>query len=321
MAAAAPAVAPPAGSAGPAPGKFVQRRRRIGEMWFTPYVFIAPHLLIFLGFVGYPFIYGIWISLHDWQLFRPSEFVGLQNFIDLFDPGERHFRFFWHTLWNTVLFVIMSTPALVIIALALANLLNGKFRGRNLFRGIYFAPWTLSIAVVGLVWWWIFQTNGGLINNLLGLIGIDGPGWLTSQPWAWLTILIATVWWTIGFNTIILLAGMQGISVDLYEASAIDGANRWQQFWNITVPSLRPILLLVVTLQVIASFNLVGQPQIITAGGPPTAETTPVLLYIYDTGFRGRFEYGPAAAMALIVAVIMLIVSVVNFRFFSSERA
>ncbi|MFN2483566.1 MAG: carbohydrate ABC transporter permease [Candidatus Limnocylindria bacterium] len=310
-----------------APGR-AERRRRIGEAWYTPYLFIAPHLIIFLAFVGWPFIFGIWISLHDFDLFAdrrgvPSPFVGLENYIDLLDPSSLRFERFWQTLWNTALFVLISTPTLVLIALALANLLNGRFRGRNLFRGIYFAPWTLSVAVVGLLWWWIFQSQGGLIVNLIESIGLESPRWLTTQPWAWLTILIATIWWTIGFNTIILLAGMQAISADLYEAAAIDGANKWQQFWQITVPSLRPILLLVVTLQIIASFNLVGQPQIITGGSPPTAETTPVLLHIYNVGFTPgeRYQMGPAAAMALIVAMIMLVISVINFRFFSSERA
>jgi len=152
-------------------------------------------------------------------------------------------------------------------------------------------------------------------------LGLDSPNWLSTQPWAWLSILIATVWWTIGFNTIILLAGMQAISADLYEAASIDGANKWQQFRSITLPSLRPILLLVITLQIIASFNLVGQPQVITNGGPPTAQTTPVLLHLYNIGFRSPFDIGLAAAMAVIVAAVMVVVSVINFRFFSSERA
>jgi multiple sugar transport system permease protein len=120
----------------------------------------------------------------------------------------------------------------------------------------------------------------------------------------------------------ILLAGMQAIPLDLYEASAIDGAGRWQQFWRVTVPMLRPILLLVITLQVIASFNLVGQPQIMTNGGPPTAQTTPVLLHIYNVGFTAgeRYQMSPAAAMSFIVAAIIVVVSVINFRLFSSER-
>jgi multiple sugar transport system permease protein len=152
-------------------------------------------------------------------------------------------------------------------------------------------------------------------------LGIKAPSWIGSQPWAWIVLVIATVWWTIGFNTIILLAGMQAISGDLYEASSVDGATPWQQFRHITVPNLRPILLLVVTLQVIASFNLVGQPQIITNGGPPTAQTTPVLLHLFNVGFRSPFDVGIAAAMAVLVAIVMVIVSVINFRVFGSERS
>ena len=297
-------------------------RRRIGEMWYTPYLFILPHLVIFLAFIGWPFIYGVFISLFNYNFVRPVRpFVGLDNYINLIDPSSIRFSQFWNTLWNTTLFVIMSVPTLIVVALALAALLNGKFRGRNFFRGVYFAPWALSVAVVGLLWVWMFQRQSGLLAYGLDIFGIDSPAWLTTNPWAWIAILIATLWWTIGFNTIILLAGMQAISNDLYEAAAIDGANTWQQFRHITIPSLRPILLLVMTLQIIASFNLVGQPQIMTAGGPPTAQTTPVLLHLYNTGFRSPFDIGLAAAMAVVVAAIMIVVSIVNFRVFSSERA
>jgi multiple sugar transport system permease protein len=301
---------------------------RIGERWFVPYLFILPHLLIFLFFIGWPFVFGLYISVLDFDLFadrrgRASEFVGLENYINLFDPSSIRFGRFWQTLWNTVIFVLISTPTLIVLALGLAALLNGRYRGRNFFRGLYFAPWTLSVAVIGLIWWWIFQSQGGLIANTLEGFGLESPGWLNSQPWAWISLLVATVWWTIGFNTIILLAGMQAISVDLYEAASIDGASKWEQFWHITIPSLRPILLLVVTLQVIASFNLVGQPQMITNGGPPTAQTTPVLMYIYNVGFTSgeRYDLSPAAAMSYFVALIMVVFSVINFRFFSTERA
>lgn len=325
MTAGAAPLAPPGGGGG---SRTSSRRRRIGEKWFTPYLFILPHLAIFLLFIGWPFVFGLWISLHDFFIARdrqgiPAPFVGLDHYINLFTPGSIHFGRFWQTLWNTVIFVLISVPTLVGLSLGLAALLNGRYRGRNFFRGIYFAPWTLSVAVIGLLWWWIFQSQGGLITNMLTGLGLPAVGWLTSQPWAWLSLVIATIWWTIGFNTIILLAGMQAISVDLYEASSIDGANKWQQFRSITIPSLRPILLLVITLQVIASFNLVGQPQIITNGGPPTAQTTPVLLHIYNVGFSGigRFELGVAAAMSFLVALIMVAVSIINFRIFRSDEA
>lgn len=297
-------------------------RRRIGEQWFIPYLFVLPHLLVFALMIGWPFFYGIWISMLDADAFSGANapFIGAENYAQLFDASSRQFGRFWQTLWNTVIFVIISVPTLISIGLALAALLNERFRARNGFRAIYFAPWTLGVSVIGLLWFWIFFNNG-LATLVVEFFGVDAPTWLSSQPWAWITILIATIWWTIGFNTIILLAGMQSIPVDLYEAAKIDGANKWQQFRSITVPSLRPILLLVITLQIIASFNLVGQPQIITNGGPPTAQTTPVLLHLYNVGFRSPFDVGLAAAMAVVVAVVMVIVSVINFRFFSSERA
>jgi multiple sugar transport system permease protein len=299
-------------------------RRRIGERPWTPYLFILPHFIVFTVFILYPFFLGIWISVHDSSSLRDGPFVGINQFLKVFDPQSIHFPRFWNTVWNTILFVLMSVPLLVIVGLVLASLLNQKLRGRNVFRAIYFVPWTLSVAVVGLTWWWMFNSNAGFIPLTLTSIFGGTPNWLASNPWAWITILVATLWWTIGFNTIIFLAGMQGISQDLYEAAAVDGANRWQQFRSITLPSLRPILLLVVTLQILASFQLVGQPQIMTGGGPPSAlggETAPVLLHIYQTGFEGRRELSFAAAMALVVAAMMIVVSVVNFRLFSSERS
>jgi len=304
-------------------GGRADRRRRIGESPITPYLFILPHFVLFAVFILFPFFLGIWISLHDSTPLREGPFVGLRWYQQLFDPNSSQFPRFWNTVWNTVLFVLMSTPLLVGLGLALAALLNTRIRGRNVFRGIYFVPWTLSVSVIALVWWWMFNSNAGFVALALkDLLGVS-PNWLAANPWAWISILIATLWWTIGFNTIIFLAGMQGISADLYEAASVDGANRWQQFKSITLPSLRPILLLVVTLQIIASFQLVGQPQLMTGGGPPSAlggETTPVLLHVYNVGFQGRRELSIAAAMALVVAVMMVIVSVVNFRLFSSDR-
>jgi len=296
-------------------------RRRIGESWYTPYLFILPHLIIFILFIGVPFFLGIWISVHDSTALREGPFVGFRNFENLLSPDSVHSERFWTTVWNTFIFVFLSTPLLVGVGLFLATLLNQRFRGRNFFRGIYFAPWTLSVAVVGVTWWYLFNGNGGVVPRFLQDTVGTSPGWLTENPWAWIAILVATLWWTIGFNTIILLAGMQGISADLYEAASIDGANRWQQFRHITIPSLKAVLLLVVTLQIIASFQLVGQPQLMTGGGPPPTETTPVLLHVFNTGFGGRRELSLAAAMALIVAFMMVIVSIINFRLFSSERS
>jgi multiple sugar transport system permease protein len=292
-----------------------------GDPWYTPWLFVLPHLVVFTLFIAVPFFLGIWISVHDSTALRQGPFVGARNFQQLLDPDSIHFDRFWQTVWNTILFVIMSTPLQVLAGLGLALALNQRLRGRNLFRAVYIAPWTLSVAVVGLTWWWLFNGNSGVITNLLTDLTGSSPGWLTSNPWAWISILVATLWWTIGFNTIILLAGLQAIAPELYEAAELDGAGRRQQLRHITIPQLRPVLLLVITLQIIASFQLVGQPQLMTGGGPPPAETTPVLLHIFNTAFAGRRELSLAAAMALIVAVLMVIVSVINFRLFRTERA
>lgn len=295
------------------------RRRR--KLRLLPYLFILPHLTFFAVFVGYPFLNGLWISLHEYDYLRPdrTSFVGLGNYVALFTPGTIKAREFWNALGNTLEFVLYSVPPLVVLPLLLSLLLNTKTPGRNLFRAIYFAPWVLSVAVTGLLWWWIFQSQGGLLNYYLWDLGIRPPRWLSTMPWAWLSIVIATVWWTMGFNMIILLAALQDIPQHLYEAAAIDGATRAQAFWRVTLPLLRPVLLFVVIITIIASFNLFGQPFIMTGGGPalPTGggATEPVMLRIYREGFERPFM-GSAAAMSFVVATMMIIVSYANFRLF-----
>jgi multiple sugar transport system permease protein len=312
------AAAPP-----PVPGKAAvaaPTMRRIGEKWYSGYLFILPHFLLFMFMIGLPFFYNLYIAMTDYTYGGDAQFIGLQNFQNLLNPDDYHFPVFWTGVWNTILFVLMSTPLLVGAGLGLAVLVNGKFPGRNFFRAIFFAPWTLGIGVIGLLWWWLLNSQSGLLTILLANFGVENVSWLTTNPLAWFSINTATLWWTVGFNTIILLAGLQAIAPDLYEASSIDGANKWQQFRAVTVPSLRPILLLVITLQVIASFNMVGQSQIMTGGGPGN-ETRTALLYMYETGFTngGQFQLGQAAAMGLIVAAMMVVVSIFNFRIFRSE--
>ena len=165
-----------------------------------------------------------------------NKYIGLENYTSLFDANSIHSGTFWNALVNTVQFVLYSVPPLVILALLLAILLNTKVPGVNLFRGIYFAPWVLSVAVIGILWWWMFQSQGGLVNYYLSNMGFTPPRWLSSMPWAWIAITVATVWWTVGFNMIILLAALQDIPDQLYEAAAIDGATGSQAFWRIRSP-------------------------------------------------------------------------------------
>lgn len=291
---------------------------------WTPYLFILPHLLLFSLFLGWPFFYGLYISFHSFDYLRPEavSFVGLQNYINLFSPGSVQFGRFWNALGNTLEFVVYSVPLLVVIPLFLAVLLNTKTPGRNIFRAIYFAPWTLSVAVASLIWWWMFQSQGGLINFYLAELGLFTPRWLSSMPWGWVAVIVCTIWWTAGFNMIIILAALQDIPGHIYEAAAIDGATGVQAFWTITLPLLRPVLLFIVTISIIASFNLFGQPFFMTSGGQGIAldggPLEPVMLQIYREGFVRNVQ-GNAAAMSFVVASIMIGVSYLNFRLFQRK--
>ena len=291
---------------------------------WTPYLFILPHLIFFTVFVIYPLFYGLYISFFNFNYLRPdtSPFIGLQNYTNLFNLTNVDAQLFWTSLWNKVQFVIFSVPLLVVCSLGLAILLNTRTPGRNIYRAIYFAPWVLSVAVVGLLWWWIFQSQGGLLNYYLAALGLPEPQWLSSLPWAWVALVVCTLWWTIGFNTIILLAALQDIPAFLYEAGAIDGATGWQVFRGITLPLLRPVLLFIIIITIISSFNLFGQPYIMTHGGPSLASgggaTTPVMLEIFNQGFV-RYYQGSATAMSFIVAAIMIMISYANFRLFQQR--
>jgi multiple sugar transport system permease protein len=292
---------------------------------WVPYLFILPHLLFFGVFVGFPFVLGLVVSFFEYDILRPEavKFVGLNNYTTLFTPGTVEFPVFWNALINTGEFVLMSVPVLVIVPLLLALLLNTNLAGRNLYRAIYFAPWVLSSAVVGLLGFWIFQSQGGLLNYYLKDLGMAAPRWLSTMPWAWISILIVTVWWTSGFNMIIILAALQNIPKELYEAAAIDGANPWNRFRFVTLPLLRSVLVFIIIITIIASFNLFAQPMFMTNGGPPQSggggSTEPIMLRIYNEGFV-RNRMGSSAAMSFVVAAIMLVISFFNFRLFRTRE-
>lgn len=302
----------------------VTAKKRKPYGW-VPYMFIMPHLIFFALFSAYPFVSGLVISFHNYDILRPdaTRFVGLDNYVSLFTPGTVSYPVFWNALGNTVEFVLMSVPALVIIPLLLALLLNTNLKGKNFFRAIYFAPWVLSSAVVGLLGFWIFQSQGGLLNYYLSDLGLATPRWLSTMPAAWHAILIVTVWWTSGFNMIIILAALQNIPVALYEAASIDGAGLWQRIRFVTLPLLRPVLVFIIIITIIASFNLFAQPLFMTGGGPAQSggggSTEPIMLRIYDEAFV-RNRMGSAAAMSFVVASIMVVVSYFNFRLFRTRE-
>ena len=297
-------------------GSVAQRNRpvrRAGRA--TPYLFLAPFLVLFIGFVVLPAVYGLYISLHDYNYLLPGKpFVGLQNYIDLFTPSSRDSGPFWKAMEATGIFTVLSVPFLLVVPLGVAILLNRAFPGRTFFRAAFFAPYVLGVAVIGVLWRFILEPTIGLLNYYLGLLHLPQPAWTTSTPWVWVTLVGVTVWWTLGFNTIIYLAGLQDISADLYEAAEVDGANKWQQFRFITLPGLRPVLLFVLTVTILASANMFGQAFLVTKGAPGNATRTAIML-IAETGMRS-FRMGVAAAMSYVLAIFLLLISLLNFRFF-----
>jgi len=233
------------GSRGRASGRRPASRRRT----LTAYLFLAPFLVLFAVFVVAPAVYGFWISLHIWNpMLLDHPFVGLQNYIDLFTPGSLTFSDFWESMRATGIFVLFSVPALLVIPLGIALLLNARIKGGTVFRGIFFAPYVLGVAVVSVLWRYLLDPQLGVVNRILGT---DIP-WTVDVPWAWVSLVGITVWWTLGLNTVIILAGLKGISPDLYEAAALDGAGAWRRFTNVTMPGLRPVMTFVVTVTLLA---------------------------------------------------------------------
>ncbi|MCU1544482.1 MAG: transporter permease [Microbacteriaceae bacterium] len=280
----------------------------------TAYLFLAPFLVIFGIFVLFPAIYGLWISLHVWNpLLDVHPFVGLQNFIDLFTPDSLTFSDFWESMGATGIFVLGSVPLLLAIPLAVAILLNRKVRGGTFFRGVFFAPYVLGVAVVSVLWRYLLDPQLGVVNAVLGLLGLpDDIPWTVDVPWAWISLIGITVWWTLGLNTVILLAGLKGISADLYEAASIDGAGAWRKFTSVTLPGLRPVMVFVFTVTLLASANMFGQAFLITEGGPGT-QTRTAIMYIANQGLVQN-QMGAATAMSYVLFAILAVVSVINFR-------
>lgn len=287
-----------------------RRRRRT----LTAYLFLAPFLVLFTTFVLAPAVYGLWISLTDWSPFRDVQsFIGFSNYADLFRSGSTTHDDFWQSMGATGIFVVASVPLLVVVPLLVAVLLNQRIRAATTFRTIFFAPYVLGVAVVGLVWGYVLDTQSGILNHLLHVVGIqaDVP-WTVDTPWVWVSLVGVTVWWTAGLNTVIFLAGLKGINTELYEAAALDGAGAIRSFFSVTLPGLRPVMLFITTTTVLASANMFGQSYLLTVGGPGNATRT-AIMYIADQGLSQN-NMAPAAAMSYVLFAFLAVVSIVNFR-------
>jgi multiple sugar transport system permease protein len=296
------------------------QRSRTGS-GVAPWVFLAPYLVLFVGFVIAPAVYGFWISLHDYDYTLPGKpFVGLDNYTALLDPDSVSFEPFWNSMKATGIFTLFTVPVLIVVPLAVALVMNEKFRGRDVFRAIYFAPYVLGVAVVGVMWRFLLDRNIGAINSYLGAIGLpDDTAWLSSIPAAWVALIGVTVWWTLGFNSVIYLAGLQEIPQELYEAARVDGASRWAAFWHITLPSLRPVTMFVTLITIIASANMFGQAFMMT-NGAPARETQTAIFWIAETGLQ-NFQMGEASAASWILTLALMLLSLMVFGVFRARGA
>ncbi|MBY7142896.1 sugar ABC transporter permease [Virgibacillus sp. NKC19-3] len=279
----------------------------------TPYLFLIPGCTILGAFIFYPILQALWLSLTEYSIIGEPEFIGFENYQNLFQDD-----LFWLTLKNTFIYLIGVVPALVIIPIFLAVLVNQKLRGISFFRSAYFIPVVTSLVVAGIAWEWVYRENG-LLNYALDLLGIinEQVGWLTTTSTAIFAVMIVTIWQGLGYYMVIYIAGLQSISTDIYEAAKIDGANWWQQVTRITIPMLMPFILIVAIMSSIAAMQVFDEIYIMTGGGPLHSSET-LVLYIYREAFE-NLNMGYASAAGVILFLITLVLSIINLKFFGNK--
>lgn len=270
-------------------------------------VFIGPQLIGLIVFALFPLIFAFYLSFTNWDGFKDFDFVGLENFVSQFKD-----EVFWIALKNTVLYMILYIPVGVTLSLLLALALN-NIKGKTIYRLIFFMPVVTSSVSVSVIWLWILNGDFGILNQFLGLFNIPNIHWLTDTRIVIFSIALVSVWWQVGYNMVIFLAGLQGISKTYYEAAEIDGASKFQQFINITLPLLSPTTFFVLIMAVIGSFQVFDIAFVMTNGGPAKASYT-FVFHIYDTAFV-KFRMGESSAAAVILFVIILFFTLLQFRF------
>ena len=277
-------------------------------------LFVAPYLVVFVLMLVVPLIAGIRLAMTRSDLFGIKAFVGFGNFTRLFgDPV------FLQAVWNTFYFVLLTVPAMTVIGLALALVLNSQRRWAAILRAIFFASTVLSVTVVTLIWRLVLIPEGGLAAVLAKLFGAAPVAFLSEQALAMPSIAVTTIWWGIGLPMVLFLAALQQVPRDLYEAAALDHASRARMLWSITLPSIRRTIALVVIVEIILQFQLFGQAQLMTGGGPNNS-TRPIVLFIYEAGWK-QWQLGYAAAAAQVLFAMIAIAAMAQYYFSSRKEA
>lgn len=273
------------------------------------YSFIAPNFIGFCVITLVPMLFAIALSFCEWDGVHAVEFIGLTNFIDLLSD-----KTFKAAFVNTLVYAIGTVPLTLVCSLGLAMLLNQKVKFRNFFRTVSFFPYVASLVAVAAVWNMIFSPSMGPVNQVLAALGVENlPKWAAGKDTAMLTVILFSVWKNMGYYMVIYLAGLQGTNPELEEAAELDGANKWQIFCHVTLPQLKPTTFFVVIMLTIASFKVYDQMYMITQGGPGNATMT-LVYYIYNVAFVNTPKYGYASAVAMVLFVLVLIVTLVQFK-------
>lgn len=272
------------------------------------YVFLLPWIIGFCIFNAGPLIASFIFSFCHYDIIHPLEFSGLRNYQILFleDPV------FWKSLNVTIQYVLLTVAPSLVLALAIALLLNRMTKGRNIFTTLFYLPAVLSGVAISIVWGWVFQPEFGIINDFLYKFHIKGPNWLSSEQWVIPSLVIVNVWWRTGMPMIIFLAGLQNIPSQLYEAAEVDGANIFQKFWRITIPMLTPIIFYNLIITIILTFQLFAPVYILTRGGPSYSSLVYVL-YLYFSGWEW-LKFGYASALAWVLFIIILAFTLALFK-------
>jgi len=299
-----------ADAAGALTGLILPRRKRTSPV---PYLFISPFYIAFIVFQLLPIAFSIYLSLADWNGGNTITFAGLDNFRTLLaDPK------FWNAFRVSLIITVVCTILGTIGALALAVFLERVVDWlASLLRVIFFLPSVTSVVVIAYVWRQLYSTDYGYFNTLLTQFGLPRLSWLTDPSLQMIALLVMLIWAGLGWDALIITSGLRSIPTELYDAAKVDGANAWTEFWNITLPLLRPTLTFVMVTGVIFLWGIFAQPQLLTGGGQ-LRETQTIALYLYDIGFRYH-KFGYASAMALVLSLIMFVSSYLNFRFVKAE--
>ena len=278
----------------------------------TPYLLVSPYLLHVAVFVLFPVVFSVVLTFHSWNIISPMQYIGLANYERLFKD-----RLFWQAIWNTLRFLIVHIPLQILLALALAELLNRTVRGASFFRAAFFLPVIVSGVVVTILWQQLLSFNSGLLNRLLTAVALPRVAWLDDPAIAMYSIAVMATWKNVGLYVILFLVGLQSVPEQYYEAADMEGATNWQKFRYITLPIINPTTFTVVVLSTISGFSLFIEPYIMTEGGPMNT-TLSAVMYIYKQAFQ-YYHMGYSATLGFCFALIILFVVVIQKRYVEQE--